>query len=171
MAVITVHSCTCPEATHTANNRANLSDIWQTPEWIGESNAYKGRHFPICSRCGTVGPIVPGHKEGDYKDMATYIQKVREDRVVSLCHRCNKEESKGRHPCPSCIERHREDPDHWIRYIGRDQEVCPECRTPEEKAASEVKAIGFRRFVRGVRDRDNAKRREIYRERKEASTS
>lgn len=73
------------------------------------------------------GPIVPGHCDEDYLDIPTYIQKVREDKVVPLCPRCNRMESKGKHPCPSCIEKHAADPTHWINYITQNQERCRQC--------------------------------------------
>ena len=119
----------CPQEIRIANHRAGLGTIWQSHEWKTESTAYKARHFPVCSRCGCVGPIVPGHSGEDYSpaEMQDYIGKVRRDETPPLCHRCNRMESKGRHPCPSCIEKHREDPEHFIRYIGQDQEVCRFC--------------------------------------------
>ena len=122
-------STICPNEIRIANRRAGLGTIWQSRAWRKESTAYKGRHFPICSRCGCVGPIVPGHSGEDYSpaEMHDYIGKVRRDEVVPLCHRCNKHEAKGRHPCPHCIEKHREDPEHFIRYIGQDRELCVRC--------------------------------------------
>jgi hypothetical protein len=59
--------------------------------------------------------------------MPSYIRKVRNDQVVPLCPRCNQQEAKGKHPCPVCIEKHRNDPEHRINYITRDQESCRMC--------------------------------------------
>jgi len=117
---------TCPQEIHVANKRSNLRLVWRSPEWKKESAAYKARTFPVCSRCFRVGPIVPGHSGTDYThhEMKSYIDKVREDRVVPLCHQCNKYEAKGRHPCPECIAAHREDPNHYIRYIVQGDELC-----------------------------------------------
>lgn len=121
--------CISPGARHTINKRGNLHTLWQSTEWVRESEAYKARHFPLCSRCGRIAHIIPGHSGEDYTphEMKRYIDKVRKDQVVPLCPQCNRMESKGRHPCPSCIEMHREDPDHYIRYIGQDQELCWSC--------------------------------------------
>lgn len=129
MQAATRHSCTCPQATHTTNKKHGLRSIWHTPEWKKESAAYRARHFPVCSRCGRVGPILPGHSGEDYgpAEMAHYIDKVRKDQVVPLCRTCNMMEAKGKHPCPDCITRHREDPDHHIRYIAQGEERCWAC--------------------------------------------
>jgi hypothetical protein len=133
MSSATIHSCTNPQRTHIENKRGHLGRIWKTPEWLKESAAYKARHFPVCSRCFRVAHIVPGHSGEDYLpgNMRFYIDRVRKDQVVPLCHQCNKEESKGKHPCPSCIDKHREDPDHWIRYIGQGEELCWPCEHGE----------------------------------------
>ena len=128
MTTATVNHCTNPQRTRIENQRAELRIVWNSPEWIEASAAYKARHPQICSRCGREGPIVPGHCDDDYKDIPAYIQKVRLDQVVPLCWQCNKMESKGRHPCPSCIEKHRTDPAHPIRYITQDKETCFKCK-------------------------------------------
>jgi len=120
-------SVTCPQKIRTENHHRDLRSIWNSPEWKTASREYKARHPAKCSRCGREGPIVPGHTPEDYDDMATYIQKVRDDQVVPLCPRCNQQEAKGKHPCPSCIEKHRTDPEHRINYIGQDQEQCRQC--------------------------------------------
>jgi hypothetical protein len=129
------HHCTCPEAIRTENRRQILKSIWRSREWRDVSHAYKARHPPVCSRCGKVGLIVPGHSGEDYShgEMATYIQKVQNDQVVPLCHSCNKNESKGKHPCPSCIRKHVKDPDHYIQYIGQGEEMCYRCENPIKK--------------------------------------
>ena len=129
MQAATIHSCTCPQAIRVTNKRSTLRSIWQTPEWKRESTAYRKRHFPVCSRCYRVGPIVPGHSGEDYSpaNMRFYVDRVRKDQVEPLCPACNLMESKGKHPCPDCIERHREDPDHHIRYINQGQERCWSC--------------------------------------------
>ena len=131
---------TCPEAIRTANHRHQLKSIWRSKEWRVTTAAYKARHPAKCSRCGKEGPIVPGHSGEDYShgEMATYIQKVREDKVVPLCPRCNKMEAKGRHPCPSCVEKHRTDPSHWIRYIGQGEEICFHCRNPGKRKRKRI---------------------------------
>jgi hypothetical protein len=121
------HHCTNPQRTRIENQRTELNRVLKTPEWIEASTAYKARHPPVCSRCGCEGPIVPGHCAEDYKDMATYIQKVRLDQVVPLCWKCNKKESQGLHPCPACVEKHRDDPAHPIRYIAQGKETCSRC--------------------------------------------
>jgi hypothetical protein len=124
---------TCPQQVRTDNRRETLDTIWESPEWKAESAAYKARHFPLCTRCGCVAHIVPGHTAADYTpaEIGRYIQKVRDDQVVPLCHKCNRMESKGRRPCPGCIGRHREDPTHYIRYIGQDQDRCHCCEIAE----------------------------------------
>lgn len=122
---------TNPQRIQIENHRRDLRSIWNSPEWKTESKAYKARHPAKCSRCGKEGPIVPGHRQEDYDDMPSYIQKVREDRAIPLCPRCNLQESKGRRPCPSCIEKHAADPSHYIHYIGQGEESCFNCRNPE----------------------------------------
>ena len=138
MIAATKHSCICPQATHTINKRAGLGSIWRTEEWRLESDAYRARHFPFCSRCMTVARIVPGHSGEDYGpgEIKKYVQKVRDDQIVPLCHRCNRMEAKGRHPCLGCIAKHREDQDHFIRYIGQDQELCFVCEHGGDGTAS-----------------------------------
>jgi hypothetical protein len=127
MIAATVHHCTSQPNIRIQNHHQNLRATWNTPEWRKESAAYKARHPAKCSRCGTEGMIIPGHTDEDYRDMPTYIQKVRDDQVQSLCQRCNRNEAKGKHPCPSCIEKHAADPKHRINYVTRDQEVCRQC--------------------------------------------
>ena len=120
-------SVTCQPRIAIDNHRKDLRSIWNTKEWRTESKAYKARHPARCSRCGKEGSIVPGHTEEDYRDMPSYIRKVRNDQVVPLCPRCNQQEAKGKHPCPVCIEKHRNDPEHRINYNTRDQESCRMC--------------------------------------------
>ena len=127
MDIITPYHCTCPQEIRTENRRNVLRCVWRSPEWIEASTAYKARHPPVCSRCGREGKIVPGHCDEDYKDMSTYIQKVRDDQVPPLCSQCNRNESKGRHPCPECVGKHQDDPAHKIHYIGQGKEVCYFC--------------------------------------------
>ena len=121
------YHCICPQRTRIDNHHIELKRIWKSPEWIEASTAYKVRHPSVCSRCGREGPIVPGHCDDDYKDIPTYIQKVRDDQVVPLCPQCNRNESKGRHPCPSCVEKYRTDPSQYIHYIGQGKETCYLC--------------------------------------------
>ena len=129
MQAATIHSCTCPQQIRVNNKRAGLVSIWQTAAWKKEAAAYRQRTFPLCSRCGRIAHIVPGHSGEDYAphEMKRYIDKVRKDQVVALCQKCNKEESRGRHPCPDCITHHSEDPDWYIRYIGQGEERCWSC--------------------------------------------
>jgi hypothetical protein len=132
---MTFISCTCQPRIAIENHRAGLRSIWRSRVWRKASGDYKARHPAKCSRCGKEGPIVPGHSGEDYSPEMTesYIQKVRDDQVVPLCPRCNQQEAKGKHPCPSCIAKHAADPEHWIRYIGQDQEICFHCEHPEKR--------------------------------------
>lgn len=138
---MTTISVTNPGAIALINNRANLTSIWQTPEWRKESAAYKTRHPAKCSRCGTVGPIVPGHSEEDYHpDMfESYLQKVRNDECAPLCLRCNRMESKGKHPCPDCVTKHNTDPAHRINYITQKEERCRQCEPDYSPEASKFR--------------------------------
>jgi hypothetical protein len=153
-----------PDLNHSITvHRANLREIWKSPEWK-EANAIFHSFHPDnrCERCGRVGKIVPGHTSEDYRDMSSYIRKVRQNRCEALCPTCNWQESKGRKPCPECVKQKKE----RIRYIGQDQEMCFHCLPVEVQEKRKQRAAGFEGFIRKMRDQDNAFRREVYRERK-----
>ncbi len=142
-------------------HRQNLQTIWGSRYWH-ECRAVFLTHHPDnkCERCGRVGVIVPGHKSEDYLDMATYVLKVRENKVQALCPSCNRNEAKGKKPCPVCVQKGKED----VWYIPQHLENCPDCRSEEEKVLSEQNGKEFKKFVRKVQDDQNKKRRKFYRE-------
>lgn len=159
-----IGSCTCPATIAMKNHRDDLKVIWRSNEWKEANKIFHNLHLDnTCDRCGQVGTIVPGHTSEDYLDMVSYITKVRENRCTPLCPRCNRNESKGKRPCPSCIEKHKTDPEHWIRYIGQDQETCGDCIPEEERELRASRKSKFKKFVRTKRDKDNENRRRIYR--------
>lgn len=134
-----LHHCTSPPNIQIQNHHKTLGSIWRSREWRTTSKEYKARHPAKCSRCGKEGPIVPGHCAEDYLDIPTYIQKVRDDHVEPLCPRCNQQEAKGKHPCPSCIENHKADPEHRINYITQHQEQCRQCEPDYNPEASKFR--------------------------------
>lgn len=147
--------------------RQNLQTIWRSGYWHESKGIFFTYHTDNkCERCLRVGHIVPGHSSSDYLDMATYVLKVRENRVKALCPTCNWMESKGMKPCPSCVKEYHLGKKNKIKYISQDAEVCYDCRPEKEKEDSEQKDIQFKKFVRKVRDEQNRKRRKVYREMK-----
>jgi len=153
-----------PDLNHSiAIHRQKLREIWQSPEWKEANTIFHGFHPDNkCERCGRTGKIVPGHTSEDYQDMPSYVQKVRENRCEALCPTCNWKESKGKKPCPECVKQGKE----RIRYIGQDHITCFDCLPPEGKAAHEKRKVEFSKFMREMRDKDNANRRAAYQERK-----
>ena len=151
--------CTCPASVAMANRRDNLKTIWQSPEWKAANKIFHSLHPDnTCERCGRTGKIVPGHTSEDYRDMSSYIAKVRDNRCEALCGMCNWQESKGKKPCPLCVSRKSE----VIHYIGQDQEECFYCLPDAVIEEREARKAGFKKFLRAMQDRDNAYRREVY---------
>jgi hypothetical protein len=141
-------------------HRQNLQTIWHSRYWHECRAIFLTFHTDNkCERCGRVGTIVPGHSSEDYLDMPSYILKVRENRVKALCPACNRNEAKGKKPCPICVALGKID--MW--YIPQHLEHCPDCRSEEEKQTSEQNQQEFRKFVRKVQDDQNKKRRKFYR--------
>lgn len=140
-------------------HRQNLQTIWRSGYWHECREIFLTFHpDKKCERCGLVGVIVPGHCSSDYLDMASYVLKVRENKVKALCPKCNRYEAKGKKPCPECIKKGKGD----IWYIPQHLEHCPDCRPEKEKEVSEQKTSEFKKFVRKVRDEQNRKRRNFY---------
>lgn len=141
-------------------HRKNLRTIWRSSMWAEARTKFLDAHTDMkCERCGRIGAIVPGHKSEDYLDMATYVLKVAQNRVQALCPECNRNEAKGRKPCPVCVALKKID--MW--YIPQHLEYCPNCRSEEEKRVSEQNQQQFKVFMRKVQDEQNAKKRKFYR--------
>lgn len=106
---------------------------------------------------------MPGHSSEDYFQMATYIQKVRENRCEALCPECNRKEAKGMRPCPQCCKAYQAtNGETHINYIKEYYDVCYTCSDPGERKMAVKEQEEFQRFVRKVRDADNKKRRQFY---------
>ena len=154
-----------PDLLHSVKqHRKNLQKIWRSAEWREAKSIFLTFHKDNkCERCRRVGTIVPGHSSEDYFDMATYIQKVRENRCEALCPECNRKEQKGLKPCPSCVKAYQAtDGQVPIHYIKEFYDVCYTCSDPGERKMAAKEQEEFQKFVRKVRDADNAKRRNFY---------
>ena len=142
-------------------HRQTLASIWKSGLWHEAKMKFLDKHLDLkCERCGRVGNIVPGHSSEDYLHMESYIPKVAENRVQALCPTCNRNEAKGKKPCPLCILKGKDN----IWYISQYLERCPDCRTDAEKQVSEQKQVDFDVSVRKARDNDNARRRKFYKD-------
>lgn len=110
----------CPEEIRAANHRADLEDIWASPEWITAVEAYLIEH-PLCG-CGKPAKTVHHIEQEDYKDKKRYVDFTRA-KVVPICNRCHQELRKGRRICPKCKK-------HYIPIMDY---CCKYCLPPAER--------------------------------------
>ena len=149
-----------PDLNPVINNRlAEIGKWCRTPRHIKARNAQIAKH-PKCSRCGRPA-TTPGHSHEDYRDFETYLNAVKTDKCESLCSACNKAERAGKRPCPSCVEKHKQDPEAPIHYITRDQETCRYCEPGYDPEKAKYKREHWNRIR-------NANNHRIYLERKAA---
>jgi hypothetical protein len=99
-----------------------------------------------------------------FRGKRTVCQGAHHERGWLFMARPNWQESKGRKPCPECIKQKKE----RIRYIGQDYPTCYDCLPDEEKDRIEKLKDDLVVLIRKYRDKTNARRREVYRERKAA---
>jgi len=133
---------------------------WKRPEYIRERKAFVKRN-PICNRCGRPS-TTPGHSHEQYRNYETYLAAVANGECEPLCSSCNMQERKGKKPCPLCVSRKSE----VIHYIGQYQEECFYCLPDAVIEKRELRKAGYKKWIRDMRDADNAKRREEYKRRK-----
>jgi len=147
-------------------HRKHLQAIWRSGVWTEAKVKFLEHHTDNkCERCGRVGHIVPGHTSSDYLDMPSYVVKVKENKVEALCPTCNWMESKGRAPCKKCITAYQVSGGQTeIHYPPQFMELCRDCCDPGEVAIQKREQEKFKKFVRKVRDKDNAKRNKFYQE-------
>jgi hypothetical protein len=152
-----------PDLNHSISvHNTKMAQYWKVPEYIIERKAFIKRN-PVCCRCGRPA-TTPVHSPEDYLNYDRYLAAVVNDKCVPLCSACNLMERSNRRPCPECIKQKKE----HIRYIGQDQEMCFYCVPQELQEIRKKKKEGFAKFIRKLRDADNARRNGIYQERKKA---
>ena len=149
-------------------NKAIANHNKQWPKWCREK-AYRDAMVifkekkPYCDRCGR--PTTTAlHRHEDYlHGFEGYLKPVVELTAEYGCQACNFAEKKGMKPCPSCVKIYAATGGkHHIRYIPQFFEVCRQCSDPNEVRIQVQEQAEFQRFVRKVRDADNAKRRQFY---------
>jgi hypothetical protein len=150
-----------PDLNHSiAVHNTKMAQWWATPEYIIERKAFVARN-PICARCGRPA-TTPGHSHEDYSCYAKYLIAVITDKCEPLCSACNLMEKKRKKPCPECVKQKKEK----IHYIPQDQEMCFYCLPVEVQDKRKARVKSFKRLIREMQDKDNARRREVYQKRK-----
>ena len=144
----------------TANHHNTMNMWWKKKEYIRERKAFVKRN-PVCIRCGRPSQT-PGHSAEDYRHgFNHYLEQVKNDSCDPLCNACNRNENKGRKPCPVCVQLYN---GGQIRYIGQEQEYCYIHRPAEEVQRSEDRKEVFKALVKQSQSIQNARRRQIYQE-------
>ena len=146
-----------------ANHHSTMKEWWKKKEYIRERKAFVKRN-PRCVRCGRPA-VTPGHSAEDYHSFETYLTAVKTDKCDPLCSGCNLSEKRGKKPCPVCVQLYN---GGQIRYIGQEQEYCYIHRPAEEVKRSEDRKEVFKMLVKQSQKINNAKRRAIYQNLKEA---
>jgi hypothetical protein len=142
-----------PDLNYSISTRnAQMREWWKRPEYIAERKAFVTRR-PVCDRCGRPA-TTPGHSHEDYRDFETYLDAVKTDKCDALCSACNRMERSGRQPCPSCVEKHKQDPEASIHYIRQGQDRCRYCEPGYDREAGKYR-----------HERSNRTRNEINRNR------
>lgn len=123
-----------PDLNPVINNRlAEIGKWCRTPRHIKARNAQIAKH-PKCSRCGRPATCILHESPGDYEQgYDHYIGLIERGERPTGCAACNRAERAGKRPCPSCIEKHRKDPEAPIHYITPDLEICHYCQPGYDK--------------------------------------
>ena len=142
------------------NHHNTMNMWWKKKEYIRERKAFVKRN-PVCIRCGRPSQT-PGHSAENYRHgFNHYLEQVKNNSCDPLCNSCNKNENKGKKPCPVCVQLYN---GGQIRYIGQEQEHCYLHRPAEEVKRSEDRKEVFKALVKQSQSIQNARRRQIYQE-------
>jgi hypothetical protein len=116
------------------------------------------RLHPLCSRCGRPASLILHEYPDDYRHgFVHYVELIERGERPTGCPACNKAERSGRRPCPSCVEKHKRDPEVPIHYITQDQDRCRYCESGFDPEA------GKRRHERSNRTRNKINRCRYFR--------
>jgi len=111
-------------------HRKALRRLWASKAWK-EAKALFLEKNPICvaKSCGRPSEVPHHEEDTEYLDLNKYIENI--DKCTPLCRRCHRAGHRGLELCPVCRE----------NYKKPGFETCWQCRSLEQKEASEVAKI------------------------------
>jgi hypothetical protein len=142
-----------PENIRIENRKENNRREWSKSTWYKVRDQFLLKN-PVCIHCGRHAQTAHPKEDRTY-GTPEYLDLSDAEPICNSCHYALFR--RGLKLCKEC----------QLHYHAPSEEHCRHCRTPEELSIDEQRKASNMYFIRQIRNRENAKFREVYRELKD----